>query len=47
MKKFLIPIQIITANTHCVVVAVANLIALVVFVVATWGICKLIEWWTA
>ncbi|HDS8976664.1 hypothetical protein RZP54_28635 [Raoultella ornithinolytica] len=28
-------------------VAVANLIALVVFVVATWGICKLIEWWTA
>ncbi|WPI27718.1 hypothetical protein [Klebsiella oxytoca] len=27
--------------------AVANLIGLIVFVVLTWGICMIIEWWTA
>ena len=27
--------------------AVANLLELIVFVVLTWGICMIIEWWTA
>ncbi|HBQ5956558.1 TPA: hypothetical protein L7639_002326 [Klebsiella pneumoniae subsp. pneumoniae] len=27
--------------------AVLNLLGLIAFPVATWGICMLIEWWTA
>lgn len=28
-------------------VVVANLLVLVAFGIATWGICMLIKWWTA